>query len=598
MSSEESTPGTAAHVSDATAGPSGFVNQHTNLCVLAALLCVQAACFLPICFQVGFYLDDWLTFWNLHFAPHNLIDLVKASFSDPRMVTRPIQCLYYGSTYFFFGDRPLPYHLLRCALEFVGAVCLFFGVFRLSGQRVFAALTALFFILYPNHDATHYWIGAGLGPGFGLTLYLGSFYLLVESVKAEIAKHRAVLYCSSLLLFGLSAFCYESFLPMLSMSFCALMIARADKNSGSAEKSSSLGAFMKNSCSSLVHLLPFLLVALMEPVYQRVLLPRISKTFLSPSTFDLNYFLSVFPAAANVSFGAAFFSFCLARARDAIISISPLIAVQCVVTIVAGGLAVFLANKPSSATTDAGKTAANSSFRAVPYIVSGALVFLCSYLTFAVAQGYTPVLETMMNRVNIGGSVALSMMLAALLTAAAAHKESLDLSNWKLGSATLPLVTLFTLANIGLSAFWICSWEVQKNTRFLIQKQASKIKAGDCIILAHIHRYLMWAPVFDGTWDFQSMLRMTLNRNDIEGGVVSDRLSIQGNKIVDNSLGYVCASYPANKVTLLFPSGEQWLAVGTAEGFLEAIEEHKSDLIIEQSTLDRWRKNLKEETAP
>lgn len=569
----------------------GYLQKHPDWCVLVSLLFVQIACFLPICFQVGFYLDDWLTFWNLHFAPHNPIDLIKASFSDPRMVTRPVQCLYYGISYFFFADRPLPYHLLRCALEFLGVACLYLGLLRLSGQRIFATLGALFFILYPNHDATHYWIGAGLGPGFGLSLYLASFYLLIESAKAELLNRRLAWYFGSLVVFALSAFCYESFLPMLSLSFCALTLSYPPSDGKSPP------SLLKRTISSLLYLLPFVLVALCEPVYQRVLLPRISKTFLSPSTFDLNYFLSVFPAAANVSFGPGFFNFCFERARDALISISPLSAFQAVGTVIAAIAALLISEKTSKdSSLEQSSSVIQEGFRSLPYIVSGALVFVCSYLTFAVAQGYTPVLDTMLNRVNIGGSVAMSIIFAALVCSLLNAKSPLAATNWKLVALTLPFVIFFALADLGLSAFWICSWEVQKNTRFLIQKHADQIKAGDSIILAHIHRYLMWAPVFDGTWDFQSMLRMTLNRNDVQGGVISDRLSIQGTNVVDNSLGYVCASYPADRIIVLFPSAEKWLRTATAAGFVEAIEENKSQLLLEQSTFDRWRANLSNAT--
>ena len=641
-----------------SATSSQLLRKHPDLAVLTALLLVQVACFLPLCFKVGFYLDDWLTFWNLHFAPHNPLDLIKSSLSDPRMVTRPIQCIYYGLTYFFFGDRPLPYHILRWALEFLGVVCLYLGLLKLSGKRIFATLAALFFILYPNHDATHYWVGAGLGPGFGLTLYLGSFALLVEAVFEQAQKKRIFLYAASLFTFALCAFCYESFLPMLSMSFCTLML------SGFAAKSN----FVKRAYKSLLYLLPFVGVALAEPFYQRVLLPRISKTFLSPSTFDLNYFLSVFPAAADVSFGPEFFSFCFARAHEALISFSMMSGVQVIGGILAAACALAIAailsdgrsrrdnsigefdsasdsnasgsngsrsvenqsaSLPEASETQGtidfqsshqslarqGETAGDllespgdiscasdalpekapsltGNFAPLSFIISGIVIFLCSYLTFAVAQGYTPVLETMLNRVNIGGSVAMSIIFAALLSMLSNDRATGWAAHWRAASVALPLLVLFILANLGLSAFWICSWEVQKNTRFLIQKQAAKIKAGDCIILAHTHRYLMWAPVFDGTWDFQSMIRMTLNRNDIQGGVISDRLSIQGDNVVDNSLGYVCASYPADKITLLIPSGEIWIPTRSASGFVEAIENNKSNVFIDQSTLDRWRAAL------
>ena len=132
-----------------------------DLVVLLLLFACQAFCFLPVCFLVGFYLDDWLTFWNLHFTAHNLIDLLNAAFADGRMVTRPVQCVYYAITYLLFADRPLGYHLLNFFLEYAGVACLYLGLKRLSLSRFVAALTALVFILYPSHDATHYWIGGG-----------------------------------------------------------------------------------------------------------------------------------------------------------------------------------------------------------------------------------------------------------------------------------------------------------------------------------------------------------------------------------------------------------------------------------------------------
>jgi hypothetical protein len=159
----------------------------------------------------------------------------------------------------------------------------------------------------------------------------------------------------------------------------------------------------------------------------------------------------------------------------------------------------------------------------------------------------------------------------------------------------LPLVAGMVLANLGMSAFWICSWNVQKNVRFLISKSAENIKDGDAIILGDTHRYLMWAPVFDGTWDFQSMLRMTLNKNTVSGGVVSDRLCISGNKIRDISLGYVCASYDADKVKLLLPSESAWIPVNTSKQFIDLVAK-KSSRDISAATLKRWRQGAADQS--
>lgn len=531
--------------------------------ILLMVLVAHAFCFLPICFQVGFYLDDWLTFWNLHFAPHNFFDLLKASFSDPRMVTRPVQCFYYATTYLFFGDRPLPYHLVRFGLEYFGAVCLYFGIKRLSLSHFVGAVSALIFLLYPSHDASHYWIGGGLGPGFGLTLYLASFCC---SMRAFTTKNKA-LYWAAIGFYGLSAFCYEAFLPMIVFSFCGVLLLSAEKRVDSR---------LVTMSSVVAWIIPFLLVGFLEPIYQRLLLPKVAHVFLSPSAFDFSYFCNVFVQGLNVSLFAGLWSFLAERVREALISFTPLHGIQIVGSVTAS-LAVLAFSY------------SNEQIRYRRLYTAAILTFFASYLTFAVAQGYTPVLGTMINRVNVGASVAVAVMLALSCKWLVDHML-ISTRRAKACSALLglPLILIMVLSNMALSSFWISSWNVQKNVRFLISKHSDQIKAGDCIILADTHRYLNWAPVFDGTWDFQSMLRMTLNTNSVSGGVVSDRLVVERDKVHDVSAAYVCASYPSDRITLFFPSESAWLPIKSSEDFIEQVKTRSKNIPMSAETLHSW----------
>jgi hypothetical protein len=536
-----------------------------DLVILLLLFMVQASCFLPVCFNIGFYLDDWLTFWNLHFAPHNLVDLLKAAFADPRMITRPVQCVYYAFTYFLFGDRPLGYHLLRFALEYLGAVFLYMGIKRLSLSQFVAALCALIFILYPSHDATHYWIGGGLGPGFGLTLYLASFCF---SVYAFAGKEK-VLYPLALISYGLSAFCYESFLPMLVMSFCSILLLAAEQRTESR----------LNTMGSVVWwFVPFLAVGLLEPIYQRVILPRVATIFLSPSSIDPAYFFNVFVQGLNMSFFAGLWSFLAERVREEVIIFTPTSALQ-----IAGVLA----------STTGVVLVSFSNDQCVRYrrlFTAALLTFFASYLTFAVAQGYMPVLNSMINRVNIGASVAVSLVIALAIKWLIDHtgikgKTALAVSL----SITLPLVLIMVLTDLALSSFWVRSWQVQKDIRFLVNQHKDKIQEGDAILLANAHRYLNWAPVFDGTWDFQSMLAMTLNRKKQSGGVICDRLTIKGDHIQDISANFLCADYPASRITVLFPSESAWITVKTPAEFIDLANKKERELALSAGTIQRWR---------
>lgn len=537
-----------------------------DILLLLLLLCVHVCCFLPACLKVGFYLDDWLTMWNLHFAPHNFVDLIKASFSDPRMVTRPVQCVYYALTYMFFGDRPLPYHLLRFALEYAGAVALYLGLKRISSSQFIAGITALIFLLYPSHDATHYWIGAGLGAGFGLTLFLVSFAVSTYAY----ASNKKWLYFAALGSYGLSAFCYEAYLPMLSMTFCAVLLLSSEYR---------LDSRLNTMRSVILWFLPFVLIGLAEPVYQRLILPRFSPVFLSPAAgFDPVYSLNVFVQGLNVSLFAGFWSFLAQRLRETFLSFNLSWFWQFTGVLLSSLAVVLCSYVPKE------------KIRYRRLFTAAIVTFFASYLTFALAQGYTPVLDTMINRVNTGASVAVSLVLALSIKWLIEHMQL----QGKTARAVCSLVCaglagILVLANFSLSSFWICSWRVQKDIRFLISSNADKIKDGDSLILANTHRYLMWAPVFDGTWDFQSMLRMTLNRNSVSGGVVSDRLKMENSAVNDVSAGYLCASYPIKSIKVLFPSKQNWTTVKSGEDFIRLIEDESSAVPVPGHTISRWR---------
>jgi hypothetical protein len=371
---------------------------------------------------------------------------------------------------------------------------------------------------------------------------------------------------------------------MLVLSFCGVLLLSSEYRTESR---------LNTFASTVRWFAPFIILGLLEPVYQRFMLPRLTHVFLSPTAVDPIYSLNVFVQGLNVSLFAGLWSFLASRIRECILSLTMLNVWQLTGTLAA--TAALMAVSYSR----------NQRVQYKRLFVACGLTILASYLTFALAQGYTPVLDTMINRVNIGASVAVSILMAMTIKwlverfhrSTPGYKLSCrpDRRAITISLMVLPLVAGMVLANLGMSAFWICSWNVQKNVRFLISKSAENIKDGDAIILGDTHRYLMWAPVFDGTWDFQSMLRMTLNKNTVSGGVVSDRLCISGNKIRDISLGYVCASYDADKVKLLLPSESAWIPVNTSKQFIDLVAK-KSSRDISAATLKRWRQGAADQS--
>ena len=549
--------------------------------VVVCLLIIELLCFGVMAKQIGFYLDDWATFCQLHFANHNFIDVLKASLADPRMVTRPFQCLYYACTYMLFGDSPLGYHVLRCVIEFAGAAFLYMAAWRVGRVRLPAALAAAVFILFPSHDASHYWIGAGLGAGCGATLYLLSFWLAVEGALAKSAKMAAL----SALAFFLCAYCYEAFLPMLSLTFLGVLFVEL--------KSRKPLLALK---ASLVAILPSLLIGISEPIYQRALVPLFSKVFLSPGTFDKGYALDVFAQGVSVTLGPSGWSFYAERAREALLALK----IPEVVRLCGIGVSVIAlilvslradARKPNVFASDEASTNKFTPKAALLYwLTACSLVLLCSYLTFAVAQGYTPILQSMINRVNMGASIP-----AALLLSVAATLPCLcsgGFRRWRFAGTMLLSVgfcLFFTLADWGFAPYWLQSWQVQKRVKEMVSQRAGVLSAGDTILLANTPRYVMWAPVFDGVWDFQSLVWMTLHNRQVSAGVVSERLDVKPQAIYDNSAGFLCATYKYAGLHLLIPNGNQLVPVSDAGQFVSKVSQAGMDFGLSPSTLERWK---------
>lgn len=555
--------------------PIGGFNAVDSL-VIAALLVIEVLCFGLMAKQIGFYLDDWATFCQLHFAPHNFLDVLKASFSDPRMVTRPVQCLYYACTYMLFGDSPAGYHIVRCCIEVFGSVFLYLGLSRAVGRQLPAAIAAVLFLVFPTHDASHYWIGAGLGAGFGASLYLLSFWLAVEATR----HRKTLLAVLSNLAFALCAYCYEAFLPMLSLTFFAVLFVEMQR--------ANLPKALKATASFMV---PSLLIGISEPIYQRAIVPMFSKVFLSPGTFSPSYAIDVFARGLSITVGPEGWTFFAERTREAVRALRLPGALR-LVGIVAATVVAVCATARKDRRREPDDTIAPEYVRhknLLYWSAASLAVMLCSYLTFAVAQGYTPTLFSMINRVNMGASIAASVLFGMLIAPATKTLRSHLPGALILTSA---LTIFYTLADWGCAPHWKQSWEVQKNIRAMVAQRADTLKTGDSILLANTPRYVMWAPVFDGVWDFQSMVWMTLNNRDINGGVVCERLDVTPEAIYDNSAGYLCATYQYANLNVLVPNGNQFIAVSSPQQFISTIENKGMDFGLQASTISRWRQKL------
>ena len=99
---------------------------------------------------------------------------------------------------------------------------------------------------------------------------------------------------------------------------------------------------------------------------------------------------------------------------------------------------------------------------------------------------------------------------------------------------------------------------------------ANEIKSGDSIIIGHILRYASkWTPVVDGVWDFQGIVRTTLNDWNVNGTVLTERLQIENDALVDKYNNILLGRFPFKHMFILDPLKRCWTKISSRAEFLD-----------------------------
>lgn len=565
---------TKEHSTKSSNGPQlrlPFIND--CLIALIALLLIEFLCFGLILNRVGFYMDDWSMYSGLHFGPKPWLDLTMECLKDPKVVIRPLEAPYFAALFKWFGARPFGHHLVNALFEAAGAWFLYLGLARVSHSKKLSFLAAAIFLLYPNHDATHYWLTASSAT-VSLTLYTLSFW---QAVKGFQEKRIGLVFLSAFT-FLVSVFNYESFLPLFPFTFlCCLFIA--------LETQASKG---KALLQSILYFSPYVLITAITFWYRRIYLPRVLPDAWTPSTgFDLSHIVTVYSEGLQSNLTAKTISFFLEQSQKAFAGdvgsgMSPIEWLFLGLTFLTVAATPFLlkSEKAIKATT------------IFKLVVAGILTILSSYSIYALALTYVPGLDTIINRINAGASIGSALIIACLLFLVTLGIKNMPARNTVVVVSAALISCFLVLANWGLSKPWIASWGVQKHIRGIIESKHSSFKSGDSIMLANAPRYVMWAPLFDGVWDFQNMVRWTLDNKDINAGVVSERIVLSKDDARDISHGYLCQTYPYKTMHLLTPGPETWYTVPSGEGFVTIVENHGMAFGLNKEMPSKWRAQL------
>jgi len=233
----------------------------------------------------------------------------------------------------------------------------------------------------------------------------------------------------------------------------------------------------------------------------------------------------------------------------------------------------------------------------------GFLSVLASYTIFGLSHDHFPTLVTLVNRINGGANLAVTMMFSALMMLLLKGLVGSGFGGEHGGRGKRAVMAVFAfsfvnavicsfllLADWGMAKPWMVSWQTQKHITQKLKEAVPSLPADASLLLINCPRYVMWAPVFDGVWDFQNLLRVVSNQSGATGNVVSDRLSITREGLVDVSYGYECGKYPFSKLFVMVAPGGEVIRVRDADTFIDLVDSRGRQFGLDDNVFSKWRK--------
>lgn len=559
-----------------------FVAKHHCVIVLAYLLALELCVFGSSFAKTGFFLDDWLTLFQMKFGPSDFFALTqKYLFEDPRVLIRPLEAPYFAGLYKIFGFKAAPYHFANAAMEVLTAFFLYMTVLRLTRQKATAFIASALFVVNPTHDATHYWMVCSSAT-FSMMLFMSSFWSLLKAVD----ENKGWLYVTTGVLLTCSLFNYESCIALplaMVVAVGVMLLPRLGLKS----------TILKCANVSFYLLIPVVVTV----VYQRYLSPMIAFSWVKRIEADGSYMLPTITKGLEIQTPWALSAFIQKYlVADFFTGMNALSAILLISAMLGAALLAGIFMAQQKVDTIDQKSTSGWQLAGV-----GLLFAVLALAVFGLNSEYMPMMITIINRVNLGASIGASLITAAtivgcyeLATSRSTHKSVAIAACCLIFTS---ITTVFALSDRALSHAWLASTAVQNRIREVMRSNASKLKPGDGIVIMNCPRYVMWAPIADGTWDLQAMLRVASNNNKIFATSVSDRLKVSEKGIRDIVLGKEVANIPFATMYSLEPHTAVFQRVPTAEAFIEAAQKTTMQMGINQSLITDWRASLAKSKA-
>lgn len=561
------------------------------------LVLVELLCFLPIMRRVGFYLDDWATLSQLYFGPkeHGFWALAQAyGYNNSLVIIRPLEALHFALVFWNFGLNPLPWHITNVVFDCAVAILVNIVVRKLSASRAIGFFAAIFVLLCPTHDSSHYWVVCS-SVTLSFVFYLGSLLSTIEALKAKGKFMKAGRHFMAALLFTLSLFNYETFMPLAVLNILVAFFYNVNRGCPRLEFSARLLSILRSAVfASLPVVTSMVLPVVTLLYYLKVIVPSISTASMRSINFDINVFLSTVLTGVELNTPLPFLRFVFSRVGEGIdgISVAEIIRLGvsiCIVALIAGW---YSRVERDSIKHEQVASLENDSMKmaGLPLIFLGLFTVVVSYTIFGLCSDYPPSFVTLFNRINTGAAFGLALLFSGLLSLRSI--QSIKVEGFRqlvlLGPA-IAVTAVFTLANFGLSKPWIVSWQTQKQVQNHLVPVVAGLPSNATVLLLNCPRYVMWAPVYDGIWDFQNTARILLNRKNFSASVVSERLIVDRNAVRDVSRGTECGAFTFSTLYLLEAPSCIAMPAQNAERFVNLVEQKGMQFGLQKQALEKWR---------
>lgn len=548
--------------------------KHALAIVLIILL--ELTAFLPGLKDVGFYFDDWKIMRLLHFSAKDYVSLWNAYLFEPCALPRPVEQFHFPTIFYLFGVKPLPYHLVNGVFEIGAGLFFYLCLFQFSRSWIFSMCAAALFILYPTHDATHYWVLASSAT-LSIFIYFASLYCWNNFVLSN----RKSWMIASMLLFAYSVYNYECCVPFVPLFLAGSVWLREGRWNSSA-----------NWKKGFLEMIPFVLIVVSLFLYQKYFIHFLGRSLTPVTQFSAGHLSEVLIGGFNVSLGPSGISFLYDRVRDSVQCFSMLWAkiLLALTVLFTCGLSIFAFKQTPSDEQSFAKSDYQFLF------VLGVGTMLAAYSIYGFAANHSPYLFSMYNRINYGSSAGAATLLALLFYYAGHVIFKLStkrrvLCTFLINSA---MCLILVLANWGISNVWKLSWLVQKRAWDVLLANKNKLGTNPTIIVGNVPTYAMWAPVFDGVWDFQNMMQIVLDNKDAKGGTLSERLEITPESMKDIALDYVVAEYKFDNLYLFMPPHGLFIKASNAKEFVNAVDQNCKTFRPTKKTVEKWKKSVEE----